>query len=122
MSKMETVANEKPRRRRAFTPEFKAEIVERCLAGDRSVGQVARDFDLVESAVRRWVDQAEVDAGRGEGLTSSEGEELAELRRENRRLREDVEILKRATAFMQSWGLRGTPEAGVEDDRRGLAG
>ena len=40
----------------SFTPEFKAEIVERCLAGDRSIGQVARDFDLVESAVRRWVE------------------------------------------------------------------
>ena len=49
---METVAKKKPRPRRPFTPEFKAEIVERCLAGDRSVAQVAKDFDLVESAVR----------------------------------------------------------------------
>ena len=96
---METVAKKKARPRRKFTPEFKAEIVERCLAGDRSLGQVARDFDLVESAVRRWVEQAEIDAGRRHGLTSEERDELAQLRRENRRLREDVEILKRATAF-----------------------
>jgi len=61
---------------------------------------VARDFDLTETAVREWVKQAERDAGTcGDGLTSSEREELAALRRDNRRLREDVEILKRATAF-----------------------
>lgn len=42
----------KPRRRRSFTPEFKAEIVELCQRGDRSVGQVAKDFDLTETAVR----------------------------------------------------------------------
>ena len=92
----------KPRRhRRAFTPEFKAEIVELCERGDRSVGQVARDFDLTETAVREWVKQAERDTGTRQdgGLTSSEREELAQLRRENRRLREDVDILKRATAF-----------------------
>ena len=91
----------KPRRRRSFTPEFKAEMVELCQRGDRSVGQVAKDFDLTETAVREWVRQAERDAGTRQdgGLTSDERKEVAELRRENRRLREDVEILKRATAF-----------------------
>ena len=79
----------KPRRRRSFTAEFKAEIVELCQRGDRSVGQVAKDFDLTETAVREWVKQAERDAGTREdgGLTSDERRELAELRRENRRLR-----------------------------------
>ena len=96
---METMERKKPRPRRSFTPEFKAEIVERCRAGDRTIGQVARDFDLTETAVRAWVNQAEIDAGEREGLTSDEREELARLRRENRPLREDVEILKRATAF-----------------------
>jgi transposase len=91
----------KPRRRRSFTPEFKAEIVDLCQRGDRSLGQVARDFDLTETAVREWVKQAGRDAGTRSdgGLTSTERTELSELRRENRRLREDVEILKRATAF-----------------------
>ena len=91
----------KPRRRRSFTPEFKAEIVEVCQRGDRSVGQVAKDFDLTETAVRDWVKQAGRDTGTRQdgGLTTAERRELAELRRENRRLREDVEILKRATAF-----------------------
>jgi transposase len=74
--------------------------VELCRRGDRSVGRVAQDFDLTETAVREWVKQAERDAGtRTDGLTSAEREELAALRRENRRLREDVEVLKRATAF-----------------------
>jgi transposase len=99
---MESMGSKKRSRpRRSFTDEFKAEIVEVCQRGDRSVGQVARDFDLTETAVREWVKQAERDVGtRGDGgLTSAERDELAALRRENRRLREDVDILKRATAF-----------------------
>ena len=97
---METMAKKKPRPRRSFTPEFKADIVERCRRGDRSVGAVAKDFDLTETAVREWVKQAELDDGtRSDGLTTAEREELNALRRENRRLAEDVEILKRATAF-----------------------
>ncbi|MDT0439504.1 MULTISPECIES: hypothetical protein [Streptomyces] len=63
--------------------------------GDRSVGQIAKDFDLTETAVRLWVSAA----GERDGLTSSEREELAALRRERRRLHEDVEVLTRATAF-----------------------
>ncbi|GAA1608959.1 transposase [Kribbella hippodromi] len=97
---MESMGKKKPRPRRSFTPELKAEIVELCQRGDRSVGQVAKDFDLTETAVRQWLNQAERDAGTGDGgLTTSEREELNQLRREARRLREDVEILKRATAF-----------------------
>ncbi len=98
---METMGRKKPRPRRSFTPEFKAEIVGLCQRGDRSIGQVAKDFDLTETGVREWVKQAERDAGtRADGgLTSDERAELARLRRENRRLSEDVEILKRATAF-----------------------
>src|ERR671910_3376066 len=79
---METVERSKPRRRRSFTAEFKADIVERCRRGDRSVGQVAKDFDLTETAVREWVRQADVDAGERPGLTSAERDELAQLRRE----------------------------------------
>ncbi|MEU8708296.1 transposase [Streptomyces sp. NPDC048565] len=96
---MESMGKKKPRRpRRSFTPEFKAEIVGLCRRGDRSVGQVAKDF-LTDTAVRDWVKQAEVDVGEHNGLTSSEREELTALRRQNRRLREDVDVLKRATAF-----------------------
>jgi transposase len=96
---METKKPRNQRPRRSFTPEFKAEIVELCRRGDRSISQVSRDFDLTETAVRAWVNQAAVDAGEREGLTTEEREELSRLRRENRRLRDDVEVLKRATAF-----------------------
>jgi transposase len=61
---------------------------------------LARDFDLTETALRDWIKQADIDAGvRSDGLTSDERAELARLRRENRRLQQDVDILKRATAF-----------------------
>jgi transposase len=96
---METTERRKPRPRRSFTPEFKAEIVELCCQGDRSIGQVAKDFDLSETAVRAWVHQEETDAGERPGLTTEERAELFRLRRENRRLQMDVDLLKRATAF-----------------------
>ena len=87
------------RPRRSFTPQFKTEVVELCRAGDRSIGQVSRDLGLTETAVRSWVRQADVDAGRRDGLTTAERQELAGLRKENRILREERDILKRATAF-----------------------
>jgi transposase len=82
---------------------FKAEVVELCRKGDRSIGEVARDLDLTEASVRRWVEQVEIDKGRRQGLTSDEREELARLRRENPVLREERDILKRATAFFASY-------------------
>ena len=97
---METMERKKPRARRSFTPEFKAEIVELCRRGDRSVGQVAKDFDLTESNVRTWVKQADLDQGRrSDGLTSEQRSEMAQLRKELREAREERDILKRAVAF-----------------------
>lgn len=89
-----------PRReRRSFTPEFKERTVELIESSGRSIRDVCRELDLTESAVRRWVEQAEIDRGRKEGVTSSEREELERLRRENRILKEEREILKKAAAF-----------------------
>jgi transposase len=87
------------RRRREFTDAYKAEVVALCQRGDRSIARVARDLDLTETSVRRWVAQAEVDAGHKPGLTSAELAEMARLRRENRVLREERDILKRAVSF-----------------------
>ena len=86
-------------KRREFTAEYKAEVVALFRTTDKSVAQLAKELDLTPSAVQRWVTQAEVDAGNREGLTTTEREELAYLRRENRVLREERDILKRATAF-----------------------
>ncbi len=89
------------RPRRSFTDEFKAEVVKRVVAGTKTAGQVARELDLTETAVRAWVKQAKVDSGKGPpgALTTAEREELSQLRREVRELREDREILKKAAAF-----------------------
>jgi transposase len=87
------------RPRRTFTPEFKAQTVELIRTSGKSVGEVCRDLDLTETAVRRWVAQADIDAGRRDGLTTAEREELSRLRRENRVLREERDILKKAAAF-----------------------
>ena len=87
------------RPRRTFTPEFKAQTVELVQSSGKSVAEVCRDLDLTETAVRRWMAQADIDAGRRDGLTTAEREELSRLRRENRVLREERDILKKAAAF-----------------------
>jgi transposase len=99
MSIMETMGRKKPRPRRSFPTEYKAEVVELVRTSGKTVAEVARDLDLTETAVRVWVRQAEIDDGQRAGLTTSEREELARLRKENRVLREERDILKRATAF-----------------------
>jgi transposase len=87
------------RRRRTLTPEFKARTVELVRTSGKSVGEVCRELDLTETAVRHWVAQAEIDGGRRDGLTTAEREELSRLRHENRVLREERDILKKAAAF-----------------------
>jgi transposase len=87
------------RPRRSFTPEFKAQTVELVRTSGKSVAQVCHELDLTETAVRRWLAQAEIDAGRREGLTTDERGELSRLRHENRVLREEREILRKAAAF-----------------------
>jgi transposase len=97
---METMAGKKPRRRRSFTPEFKAEVVALVRQPGRTAGGVARDLDLTETAVREWVKQAERDEGvRADGMTTAERAEMAQLRKELREAREERDILKRAVAF-----------------------
>ena len=88
-------------KRRSFTPEYKAEVVGLVRDGGKAISAVARDLGLTESAVRKWVALSDADGGRGDGkvLTTAEREELAQLRRENRQLRMEREILKKATAF-----------------------
>ena len=90
-----------PRKRRAFTPEFKADAVRLCQVGDRSIEQVAKDLDLTESALREWIKRAAADAGTGlkDALSSAEREELQRLRRDVKRLEMEREILKKAAAF-----------------------
>ena len=91
----------KKKKRRRFTREYKAEVVALMQKGGKTAGQVARDLDLTETSVRAWLRQAEIDDGRGPAgaLTTAEREEFAALKRENKTLRMEREILKKATAF-----------------------
>ncbi len=99
MSVMATDAKGR-RLRRVFTDEFKAGAVRLVLDEGKTVGQVARDLDLTETALREWVNRARADRTHGRtGLTTAEREELARLRKENRQLRVEHEILKKAAAF-----------------------
>ena len=98
---MSTMADTRSRRpRRRFTDEFKQQAVRLVVDEGKSVTAVARELDLVPSALGHWVKQAQADRTKGRtGLTTAEREELARLRKENRILAEERDILKKATAF-----------------------
>jgi transposase len=88
-----------PRGRPPYPAEFRAEAVRLVKQPGHSLREVARDLDISYESLRRWVIQAEVDADETEGLSSDERAELTRLRRENRTLRTEREILKKAAAF-----------------------
>jgi transposase len=82
------------------TEEFKAGAVRLVLDEGKTVGAAARDLDLTETALREWVRRAQADRTKGRtGLTTAERDELARLRKENRELRTERDILKKAAAF-----------------------
>ena len=86
-------------KRLRYAPEYRQQMVELVRMG-RTPGDLAREFECSAQAIRNWVRQADRDGGRREdGLRSSELEELRQLRRENRRLREEREILEKAAAW-----------------------
>jgi transposase len=88
-----------PRTRPPYAPEFRQQILELVKAG-RTPNELAREFEPSGETIRQWVKQAELDAGeRTDGLTSVEKAELARLRKENKRLRQEREILKKAAAW-----------------------
>jgi transposase len=90
----------KRRPRRQFDDDFKTQAIRLVLDEGKSVGAVARDLDLTESALRSWVERARADRTGGKtGLTTVERDELARLRKEVRILREEREILRKAAAF-----------------------
>ena len=101
MSENEEKQKKPRRKRRQFTPEFKAGAVKLVLAEGKSLAQVARDLDLTESALRLWVEQAQADRGEGKpgALTTAEREELSHLRKRVRQLEMEKDILKNAAAF-----------------------
>src|ERR1700730_10539425 len=91
--------NKERRPRRSFSKQFKAEVVGLVRSSGQPGATTARDGALTEPAVRVGAGDGEIDAGRRDGLSPPEREELAALRKENRILREERDILKRCTAF-----------------------
>lgn len=87
-----------PRTRPAYAPEFRRQIIELVRSG-RTPEELAKEFEPSAQTIRTWVNQDQVDSGQRPGLTSAEREELAQLRREVRQLREEREILRKATVF-----------------------
>jgi transposase len=82
-----------------YTPEFRRQMIELVRAG-RSPDELAKEFEPTAQSIRNWVAQADRDAGRREdGLSSSEHDELSRLRRENRQLRQERDILSKAAAW-----------------------
>lgn len=84
---------------RPFPPEFRAKAVELARERAKPIREIASDLGIAESCLRRWMAQDDVEAGRKEGLTKDEREELVRLRRENRVLKMEKEILGKAAAF-----------------------
>jgi transposase len=96
-----------PRRRRGRYPcGFRRDVAALVLDQDRSAADVAEELDLVSKTVARWVNQERIDRGEQEGLTSEERARLVELERENKRLRQERDLLKKAEAF---WVRQSAP-------------
>ena len=96
-----------PKHHAPYPPEFRAEAIRLVREGGRTPQQLARDLGCSDETIRNWLRQADRDDGqRSDGLTTAEREELAQLRRENRVLREEREILRKAAAFVASEATR----------------
>lgn len=82
-----------------YPPEFKRDVVTVARRGEMTVAEIAADFGISTESVNRWKRQADIDDGIKDGLTTAEQSEIVRLRRDKRRLEQEVEILRRATAY-----------------------
>jgi len=88
-----------PPTRPPYPPQFKEEAIRLMRSSEKPLAQISRELDVSEQTLRNWRKQQEIDEGEREGLTTEEREELARLRRENKVLKQEKEILKKATVF-----------------------
>jgi transposase len=93
---------------KAFPKEFRDDVVRVARSSDASVAQVAKDFGISESCLHRWLAQDDVEHGNRPGVTASESAELRELRRRNKLLEQENEVLRRAAAYLSQANLPGS--------------
>ena len=92
---------------RPYPKEFREGALQLVREGERPIVEIAHSLGIAESCLRRWIKQAELDSGkRDDGLTTGEREELRRLRRENARLKQEKEILRKAAAFFAREEIR----------------
>ena len=97
-----------PRTRPPYPPEFRAEAVELIRSGTKRLAELSRDLGVADQTLRNWVRQTDLDSGRRhDGLTTHEREELRRLRSENRTLRMERDLLRKAAVFFAKDGDRG---------------
>ena len=90
-----------------FPKEFREDVVRVVRGGDAPVSQIAKDFGISESCVHRWLAIDDVEQGKRPGLTSGESAELRELRKRNKLLEQENEVLRRAAAYLSQANLPG---------------
>ena len=90
-----------------YPKEFRDDVIQVALTRDSktTIGQIAKDFGVHEGTITKWVRQAEIDAGNKPGNTSDESAELREMRRRNRLLEQENEVLRRAAAYLSQANL-----------------
>src|SRR3954468_13606760 len=94
-----------------FPKEFREDVVRFALSSDASVAEVAKDFGISESCLHRWLALDDIEAGKRPGVTQSESaelRELRELRKRNRLLEQENEVLRRAAAYLSQANLPGS--------------
>jgi transposase len=84
---------------KAYPPEFRRDVIAVARQGQTPIAQVAKDFGITESCLRRWLKAAQVEDGNRPGVPAKESEELRELRKRTRLLEQENEILRRAAAY-----------------------
>jgi len=87
--------------------EFRDDVVAVARRGDATIAQVAKDFGISESCLRHWLQRADVEDGHRPGATTTESSELRELKRRNRLLEQENEVLRRAAAYLSQANLPG---------------
>jgi transposase len=88
-----------PKSNPPYPPEFRAEAVKLARSSEKSLSEVASDLGISTETLRNWTKQQQIDTGKRQGNTTDEQEELRRLRRENKVLKEEREVLRKATAF-----------------------